>query len=249
MTKVKGSTQFHMKVVPHRPLRSLMIAGLWILAILAAMAVTYFYLEQRTLSPAEADVMRAEHAELTQQVGDLRQQLTQAQMNAEVDRKSSEELRQQLLVRREKIAQLEREIAVYQMMSARASRNPMGIGFGNFSVRAVDGAVTNLFHLKLVVQKLAESETEFVGELESVVVGKQSGAEQRIPLSQLAVSAEGSTPLAVKIPIQFKYFQNIETDLRLPEGFEPVHMELRLVSSSKSAPLVVEHQLEWVQAN
>lgn len=249
MTKVKGSTQFHMKVVPHRPLRALMIAGLWIVAILVAMAITYFYVEQRSISPAEAQVMRGEHAQLTQQVGDLRQQLTQAQMNAEVDRKSSEELRQQLLERREKIAQLEREIAVYQMMSARASRNPMGVGFGNFSVRSVDGALTNLYHLKLVVQKLSENDTEFTGELESIVVGKQGGVEQRIPLSQLAVSAEGAAPLAIKIPIQFKYFQNIETDLRLPEGFEPVHMELRLVSASKPNPLVIEHQLEWVQAN
>lgn len=250
MTKVKGSTQFHMKVVPHRPLRTFMITVLWILVIVAAVVATYFYVEQRSISPDEAAVMRAEHAQLTRQVAELRQQLTQAQMNAEVDRKSSEELRQQLLGRREKIAQLQREIAVYQMMSSRGSRNPMGIGFGNFSVRSVENsALTNLYHLKLVVQKLAENETEFVGELDAIVVGKQAGVEQRIPLSQLAVSAEGAQPLAAKIPIQFKYFQNIETDLRLPEGFEPVHMELRLVSASKPNPLVIEHQLEWVQVN
>jgi hypothetical protein len=249
MTKVKGSTQFHMKVVPHRPLRSILFASAWAMATFIAVLVTWLYVEERSISPAEAKVMRTELAQLTQQVADLRQQLTQAQMNAEVDRKSSEELRQQLLVRREQIAQLEREVAVYQMMSSRASRNPQGITFGRFSVRRVESAEPDLYHLKLVVQKLAENDAEFVGHLESILVGKTAGAEQRIPLSQLVVAEEGVEPLVEKTPIQFKYFQNIETDLRLPEGFEPVHMELRLVSASKPNPLVIEQKLEWVQAN
>lgn len=242
MTKVKGSTQFHMKVVPHRPWRTLLMVALVGVAILVAVVITWLYVEYRSISPDEARVMREEQAHLKQEVDDLRQQLTQAQMNTEVDRKSSEELRQQLLVRREQIAQLEREVAVYKMMSSRVSRNPLGIGFGRFSVRQLEG---NSYHIKLVVQKLAENETEFVGHLESILVGKQAGTERRIPLSQLAVAVEGAQPLQEKTPVQFKYFQNIETDLRLPEGFEPVRMEVRLVSSSQVNPLVVEHQLDW----
>jgi multidrug efflux pump subunit AcrA (membrane-fusion protein) len=247
--KVKGSPQFHMKVVPYRPLRTLVFVGLWVVTTLMVAAITYFYVEQRGISPVEASAMREEQAQLTRQLSDLRQQLTQAQMNAEVDRQSTEELRQQLLLRREQIAQLEREVAVYQMMSSRTSRNPQGIGFGSFSVKSVDSAGDNVYHMKLVVQKLAEDDAEFTGHLESSLVGKQAGVEQRIQLSKLAVIAEGVDPLGEKIPLQFKYFQNIETDLRLPEGFEPVHMELRLVSASKSNPLVVQHQLEWVQAD
>lgn len=249
MTKVKGSPQFYMKVVPHRPLRRLMALCVWLIATLLAVAITYFYVELRSISPSEAEVMRNNQQQLTQQLNEARQQLTQAQMNAEVDRKSTEELRQQLLVRREQIAQLERDIAVYKMMSSRVSRNPLGIGFGSFSIKRFDGADSNSYHIKLVVQKLAEGDTEFAGSLESTLVGKQEGVERKIPLFNLATAAEGVEPLGEKIPIQFKYFQNIETDLRLPDGFEPMHLELHLVSDSRNSPLVVEQQLEWVQPN
>lgn len=242
MTKVKGSTQFHMKVVPHRPFRTLLMVLMGGVAMLVAVVITWLYVEYRSISPAEANAMREEQSYLKQEVDDLRQQLTQAQMNSEVDRKSSEELRQQLLVRREQIAQLEREVAVYKMMSSRVSRNPLGIGFGRFSVRQISD---DSYHIKLVVQKLAENDTEFVGHLESTLVGNQAGAERRIPLAQVSVAVEGAQPVQEKMPVQFKYFQNIETDLRLPEGFEPVRMEVRLVSSAQANPLVVEHQLDW----
>jgi len=251
MAKVKGSPQYRMKVVPHRPVRNLFLWLLLGLLILGAIVATYGYAQYRAnqlgMSPEAAAKLRTERDQMVKNLASLRQQLTQAQMNAEVDRKASEDLRQRLLERREQIAQLEREVSVYRMMSARTSRNPMGISFGTFSVKPVDNS--DLYHMKLVVQKLAEGDDEFEGLLESTLVGKQGGTEQKLPLVQLVVTPEGGQPLADKIPVDFKYFQNIEADLRLPEGFEPERMDVKLVSSSRRNPLVVEQQLEWVQAD
>lgn len=248
MAKVKGSPQYRMKVVPHRPLRSLL---LWLVAVvlaLAAVAASYWYAQYQAsragMSAESARALRNQLASLQEQNQSLQQQLAQAQMGAEIDRKSSEELRQLLLERREQISQLKRDISVYRMMSARSSNNPLGISFGTFSIKPLDG---NRQQLKLVVQKLAEGEDEFEGVLLATVVGKQAGVEQRIPLWQLAITAEGAEPMGEKIPLDFNYFQNIETVLRLPDGFVAEHLAVRLESSARRNPLVVEQQLEWLQ--
>ena len=248
MAKVKGSPQYRMKVVPHRPLRRLLLWLLGLLLVVAAVTASYWFAgyqaSQAGMSPEAAKKLRSQLASLQEETQSLRQQLAQAQMGAEVDRKSSEELRQLLLERREQISQLKRDISVYRMMSSRSSNNPLGISFGTFSVKPLDN---NLQQLKLVVQKLAEGEDEFKGALLVSVVGKQAGVEQRIPLWQLAITAEGAEPMGEKIPLDFKYFQNIETTLRLPDGFVAEHLAVRLESSARRNPLVVEQQLEWLQ--
>ncbi len=251
MKKVKGSPQYRMKVVPHRPLRSGLLGLLGVLVVVGMVAGSYHYAayqaEQGGMSAGAASTLRAERDQLRLELNGLRQQLTQAQMSTEVDRKAAEELRQRLLVRREQIAQLERDVSVYRMMSARSSNNPMGISFGTFSAKPVTEA--GVHHVKLVVQKLAESDAEFTGVLEANLVGKLAGVEQRYPLAQVAITPEAGEPLSDKIPVEFKYFQTIETDLRLPDGFEPERLDVRLVSSSRSNPLTLESQLEWVKAD
>lgn len=249
MTKVKGSPQFHMKVVPHRPLRKLLIALLLCALVVGLTLGAYEYAgykaQQQGVSADAAAELKAARDQLEAEVQGLRQQLTQAQLNAEVDRKASEDLRQRLFERREQIAQLERDISVYRMMSARTGNNPQGIGFGAFSVKAQGERV---YHIKLVVQKLAEGESEYAGVLEANLIGKQDGEDAKYPLAQLAVPAEGVAPLGEKIPVEFKYFQTIETDVLLPQGFDPTRLDVRLVSNAKQNPLVLTQALEWVSA-
>ena len=249
MSKVKGSPQFRMKVVPHRPVRYffIVLALCFIVAGLVASAYWYAGYQAQLLgvSPDAAAQIKAQRDQLENDVQGLRQQLTQAQLNAEVDRKATEELRVRLFERREQIAQLERDISVYRMMSARTGNNPMGIGFGTFSVKSQGD---NVYRIKLVVQKLAEGESEYKGTLEANVVGKLNNQAAKHTLSQLAVPVDGAAPLGEKIAVEFKYFQTIETDLLLPQGFEPERLEVQLTSSDRRNPLVVSQQLEWVGA-
>lgn len=251
MKKVKGSPQYRMKVVPHRPLRAALLWTLGVLVVVGAVAGAYqlaaYQAEQDGMSAGAAAALRAERDQLRTELNGLRQQLTQAQMSTEVDRKAAEDLRQRLLTRREQIAQLERDVSVYRMMSARSSNNPMGISFGTFSAKPLTEA--GVHHVKLVVQKLAEGDSEFSGVLEATLVGKVAGAEQKYPLAQVALAPEAGEPMADKIAVDFKYFQTIETDLRLPDGFEPERLDVRLVSNSRSNPLTLENQLEWVKAD
>jgi flagellar basal body-associated protein FliL len=244
--KVKGSPVYRMKVVPHRPLKNALIILALLTLISAAFAVIYFYaLNQASnerLSPEEAQELRARLDQLTQETNESKRELAKYQLNAEVDRQAGEELRKRVMVLRDEKAALQRDVEVYRILTSKKSTNPMGIGFGIFSVSAL---ADNKKQFKLVVQKLAEGDDDFSGQLRVLVVGQKDGAEAKISLHELVVSKADVDPVAENIPLNFKFFQNIDTEIVLPDGFVPVRVELAVKSSSRRNPVTVEAELEW----
>lgn len=244
MTKVKGTPVYRLKIVPHRPLRSALIALLLLLLVLGAVAASYFYADAKAsaerLSPQEGKDLRDQLETLTEDSARLQRELAKYQLNAEVDRQAGEELRKRVLELREEKAALQRDIDVYRIMTSKKNNNPKGISFGVFSISA---AAEGKHHFKLVVQKLADDDENFDGELTAIVVGQHNGKETRFPLHELA--ANKTEPLAARIPLSFKFFQNIDTEIVIPDGFVPSRLELLVKSSSRRTPMTVEAQLEW----
>jgi cell division protein FtsB len=249
--KVKGSPQYRMKVVAHRPVRQMFIYLLLMASVIALVWVSYWFATYRAaqtmLTPDQATQLRAESAQLKTQVEDLRQQVVKYEMTLDVDRQASNDIRQQALLQRQKIDALKRDIAVYRMMTSKKNNNPMGIGFGIFSVvpQLVDGAAGSLYKLRLTVQKLAEGETEFSGKLQFLVVGTRAGKEEKIPLYQLVEPDETGATLTEEIPVKFKFFQKIEAQLHLPDDFSPVRVELQVAADANPKAVIAEAQLSW----
>lgn len=244
--KVKGSPVYRMKVVPHRPLKNALVALVLLALVGAALATAYFYaLNQASnerLSPQEAQELRAQLDKLTQEASDSKRELAKFQLSAEVDRQAGEELRKRVMVLRDEKAALQRDVEVYRILTSKKSTNPMGISFGIFSVSAL---ADNKKQFKLVVQKLAEGDDDFSGQLRVLVVGQKDGAETKISLHELVVSKVDTEPLAENISLNFKFFQNIDTEIVLPDGFVPVRVELTVSSNSRRNPVTVEAELEW----
>lgn len=244
MAKVKGSPVYRLKIVPHRPLRSALIALVTTAAVLAAIIASYFYAEYKTsqlrLAPEEALELRNQLQTLNSESADLRRELATYQLSAEVDRKAGEELRKRVVELRAEKAALQRDIDVYRILTSNKNSNPQGISFGVFSV----APTTEGKHLfKLVVQKLAGGDDEFSGELTATIVGQREGKEAKFPLHELALNK--NEPLAAAIPLSFKFFQNIETEIVIPEGFSPTRLELAVKSNARRNPVSVQAQLEW----
>lgn len=244
--KVKGSPVYRMKVVPHRPLKNALIALVLLSLVGIAMAATYFYAQNQTskerLLPQEALELRNQLDKLTQEASEAKRELAKYQLSAEVDRQAGEELRQRVMGLRDEKAALQRDVEVYRMLTSKKSTNPMGISFGIFSVSAL---ADNKKQFKLVVQKLAEGDDDFSGQLRVLVVGQEDGAEVKISLHELVVSKVDVEPLAENIPLDFKFFQNIDTDIALPDGFIAARVELTVKSNSRRNPVTVEAELEW----
>lgn len=245
-TKVKGSPVYRMKVVPHRPLKNALIILVLFLLVGAALAATYFYAQNQAgkerLSPQEAQELRGQLDKLTQEATESKRELAKYQLSAQVDRQAGEELRKRVMVLRDEKAALQRDVEVYRILTSKKSTNPMGISFGVFSVSAL---ADNKKQFKLVVQKLAEGDDDFSGQLRVLVVGQKDGAETKISLHELTVSKVDTEPLPENIPLDFKFFQNIDTEIVLPDGLVPVRVELAVKSNSRRNPVTVEAELEW----
>lgn len=246
MAKVKGSPVYRLKVVPHRPVKTVLLTLLFLLLVVGALVATYRYAQiqagNERLTLQEAQDLRTRLANVTREAEELRRELTRLQVGAEVDRQAGEEMRKRVLELREEKAALERDIDVYRIMTSDKNKNPKGISFGVFSVSAL---LDNKHQLKLVVQKLAEGDDEFVGQLKFMVVGQREGQETKISLHELVVSKVGTQSMAESIPLNFKFFQNIEAEIVMPEGFTPSRAELAVKSDARRNPVVVEAQLEW----
>lgn len=246
MKDVKPTPVHRMKVVPHRPIKTLIsrfMILLVIVALLLLMREYTIYDERKTLlSPEQTTNLRAEMEGLRSANQAYQEQLTHYQVTSDVDHQATESVRKQVLQQQEKIGELERSVAVYRMMLARDYRNPKGINYGAFSVSANEQA--NSFHLKLAIQKLSEGEDDFEGELRWLVVGREAGKEKKYSLHQLAVARENEPALTEIIPLGFKIFQNVEADVVLPQGFAPNRIELQ-VTSPKRDSTRVDGQVEW----
>lgn len=246
MKDLKPTPLYRMKVVPHRPLRVLM---LWVLAFLVffgSLVSVHFYTiyqERKTLlSPEESGALRTKIDDLEKLNETLQEQLTHYQVTTDVDHQAAESVRKQVLEQQEKIAELERSIAVYRMMLAKDFRNPKGVSYGSFSV--APNEQPNSFHLKLVVQKLLENDADFEGELRWLIAGKEAGKEKKYALHELSTTKINDAPLSEIIPLAFKVFQNVEVDIQLPDAFVAERVELQ-VTSPKRDSTRVENQLEW----
>lgn len=246
MAKVKGSPVYRLKVVPHRPIKSALIFIIGLLLIAAALIATYRYAQfeigNERLTQQEASELRLQLDKAVQDAAELRREITRMQVNADVDRQAGEDMRKQVLGLREEKAALVRDIDVFRIMTSDRDKNPKGISFGVFSITKL---ADNKHQLKLVVQKLAEGDDDFTGQLRFIVVGQRDGQEARMSLHELVVSEEGTQPFTENIPLNFKFFQNIETEIVLPEGFIPSRVELNVRSDARRNPVTVEGQLEW----
>ncbi len=248
MTAVKGSKQYKLKVVPYRPLYRAMA---WLGAsavILAVLVASYFWgsihgLELQARAIAERDQLRIDLQAKSREAEEYRQRVANLRLGSEVDRKASEEVRNEVIELKSQIADLEADIAFYRGLMA-PSGNKRGLTIGSLDVISTGSA--REYDYKLTVQQLTTSHTLLKGYLNFNVVGRkptpdgQGSEELVLPLRDLTSKVADEN-----IQLRFKYFQNFSGRLKLPEGFEPVRIELLAKSTGKNA-VTVEKKFGWL---
>jgi hypothetical protein len=249
MAVVKGSVQHPLRVIPYRPMRRVFNYFLFFIILLIIAGACYLVgydhgVHQRGFSNGQQDQVQQDKMErLTQEADGLRHELASFKLNEALDRKAKKEIHRQLAEQSAQIAALERDITVYRgMVSSGNNQNPQGISIGTFYVSPSEGA--NNYHFKLVVQKLAASDDVFDGQLSFELNGiSMEGGEERPARFPLQALSKQYTDM--QIALNFKYFQNIEGDLLLPQGFTPRTVMLVVKSSNKKYPATIEKELEW----
>ncbi len=167
----------------------------------------------------------------------MRQQVANLQLGAEVDHQANEKVRNQVMVLQEKITALEEDISFYRgLMSPSASSRGLTIG----ALNVIGTGVPREFEYKLVMQQLATDHQVLSGYLNFNIIGMRGDEEVAIPLYQVSEQVDEANIL-----LRFKYFQNIEGRLTLPEGFEPQRIELKAQSTGNNRE-TVEKKFGWL---
>lgn len=242
MTKVKGSKAYQWRVVRHRPRLKIWIGLGLVLLVGAAIQAAYVVgqsgavggLEEsrRELSAVKADLKSTRGAERR-----LRRQLENAKLGAEVDRQALEEVRQQLLMLKTELASLEEENQFYRNLMAPAG-NQRGLNFGTVELAETERQRT--FRYKVIMQQLATQHELINGTLSFKIVGRRNGKAATLGLHEVSEEVDSAS-----LKLRFKYFQNIEGQLVLPDGFEPERIELEARSTGKNAS-VIEKRFGWL---
>ena len=225
---VKGSKQEKMVVVPYRPGRRFVLVCLLVLSIGASAIGSFMFGYSNTLRSQQSE--QATQQELSEQLigaetenSELRRQVAILDRSSVMDQRATEEVQATIIGLRDRVAQLEQDIVYYRQVVS-AETEDTGLIISQLDIDAT--RESNRYRYKLVLrQQDADGDTSLIGHVNINLVGSQ-GEEQQI-LSLRDLSAEQDQ---LNIRLRFKYFQNIEGELVLPDNFIPDRLQVAAVS-------------------
>ena len=214
-----------------------------ILALTVALVLALgFYLGQRATYSDEgidADAYRAMQLELPiahRQLKLLAVELDVQLTGREVDRRALELLRSELAAQKERIAELGEGLRFYQSLMA-PGQVTNGLSLRDIELVARDEP--GRYAYRIVVQQEARKHQLLKGELQAEVFGTLGEEQVSYPFAELSSAFGGEV-----LPLRFRYFQAIEGELTLPEGFEPQGVSL-VASATKPHKSEVRERYPW----
>jgi Family of unknown function (DUF6776) len=96
------------------------------------------------------------------------------------------------------------------------------------------------FSMRLVLAQAMRAGSRISGSVDMDVEGMQDGEAQTLRLRDVLTGAGSKS----RLEFSFRYFQNLEAELLLPKGFEPLRVNLRLKPNGKSAK-TIEKSVDW----
>ncbi len=225
---VKGSKQEKMVVVPYRPGRRFLFVTLLLLAVAASAAGGFMYGYTNTLRTQQSE--QASQQELNAQLisaenenSELRRQVAILDRSSVMDQRATEEVQETIRGLRDRVAQLEQDIVYYRQVVSEETEDT-GLVISQLDIDATREA--NRYRYKLVLrQQDADGDTFLTGHVNINLVGAQGEEQQILALRDLSAEQD-----QLDIRLRFKYFQNIEGELVLPDNFVPDRLQIAAVS-------------------
>ncbi len=240
---VKGSKQEKMVVVPHRPGQRFLFTGAVLFGVAASALGGWAYGYYTTLLSQET--AQADRAELVSQIdslqsenSDLRRQIAILDRASVMDQRATEEVQTTIRTLRERVAQLEQDIVYYRQVVSEETEDT-GLIIGQFDISTSDEPLS--YRYKLVMrQEDADGDTFLEGHVNVNLVGSLNDEQVVYPLRDLSENED-----QLDIRLRFKYFQNIEGELALPEGFTPDRIQIAAVSN-EPVEKTINQDFSWV---
>ncbi len=184
----------------------------------------------------ERDTLLIQMDDMNSQMSFLQQELINTEQASAVDRQALEEVQDTILNFRETIAQLEEDVLYYkQIMSP--ENNETGLMIGQLDLVNMNDAGRVRYRLEL--RQVGNNDNIISGYANVNILGSQNRQEISMPLRSVAVDED-----QLDIRLQFRYFQNIQGELLLPERFEPLGVQIIAVDEGNDE--TVQKSFAWV---
>lgn len=240
---VKGSRQERMMVVPHRPGQRLLFTAAVLAGVVASALGGWAYGYYKTLLTqesaqadragliAELDTVQTENA-------DLRRQIAILDRASVMDQRANEEVQSTIRTLRERVAQLEQDIVYYRQVVSEETEDT-GLIVGALDIGAT--VQPDRYRYKLVMrQEDADGDTFLTGHVNFNLVGRLNDEQVIYPLREISEDED-----QLDIRLRFKYFQNIEGELALPDGFQPDRIQIAAIST-EPVEKTINQDFTWV---
>ena len=164
---------------------------------------------------------------LVEERGQLRRQMAILQRSGQIDREAAQAAKVEIEAAEDERLRLMDEVAFYRKIVAPESRRH-GLRVTEFSIEALS---PGHYRYRFTVTQVHGNSKVVSGKVALSVVGTQAGEERVLTLADLpAASPNGPQP------VQLKYFQNIEGEFGLPEGFIPREVSVGVQPKAEQLP-------------
>ena len=212
------------------------------LALLLAMTLAGgFYLgghwaDSSSIAQQNIESMQSELAATAAALKAARGDLEMQRTRHEVDRHALELLRSEMAAEIERTAELEEGLSFYRSMVV---ADDLAKGLSLRAPELVPGDDPNHVKYRIFVQQ-KDREYEMVeGRLSVEIYGISGDREVSFPLAELSSSFDEKAAT-----LHFRYFQAIEGEITLPDGFEPKGVKL-LARARKPREMEARKQFPW----
>jgi hypothetical protein len=174
--------------------------------------------------------------QLNDEIVELKQEVAILKTNREVDRKSYEEIEASLGTLQAKIQEQRDAIAFYRGIVSPTDGNS-GLRVQNLKLSR--GTVEREFKIRLVLVQAMQHDRKVTGDVSLSVEGIQDGVDRTYALSDLVPAEEKGA-----WEFSFRYFQDFDQLLVLPDGFTPERINVEVRSRTRSISSI-EESFAW----
>ena len=195
-------------------------AGYDTLAASAALNELQLQLEERALQQQE-----------------LREQNAVLERSGQIERQAYKQLEGAVSALQDEILELKEELAFYRGIVS-PTDTAKGLKIQDFEIST--GILPGTYQFKVVLTQVLNNDTVARGDMLFEVSGLLKGEQKSYTLAQMSDGAGGDGT-----PFHFKYFQILEGEFLLPEGFEPIKVNLTVKPKSRAHNKLTQ-AFDWV---
>jgi len=223
-----------------QPGKKALMVSLLTLAAMGASYGAYYYGHNSAVF--DYQILKTTHEKVQQQlyaadqeVERLREASAVMKKSADIDKKAYSDVDETLKNLQVEILELKSQVAFYRGIVA-PTQNSAGLNITSFKLNKL--GVESAYHFKLVLTQVKQNDRMIRGKANIMINGLLNGEPREIDVSSLM----GRTKQDLNL--RFKYFQTIEGDMVLPDGFIPsrVLVDLQPVGRGQTA---IQQTYNW----